>query len=181
MNGMPASNAITKALNATNHSDTAKHLLPPSSCKATGAHTATCMKPAFGADEVTFHTYPSIGALYAAYESDVKQLNSGSMRTNFGDCTEKQTYGEVSWNHDYKHPRHYSFMDARMGKLTDDQAAGRVFCSFTNSLLYIIWTQNDGHLLGILSGAPHANTWDWWKGVHHSIAMPGSAMPMKMH
>jgi tRNA A-37 threonylcarbamoyl transferase component Bud32 len=179
-NKMPASNAISQALRVTNESRTAKGLLPPASCSALGHTTVTCARPAFGATSVTFHTYPSLGALYGAYGSAIRAVAPGRLRSNFGDCTERQTDGEVSWNHNYQHPRHYSLQQSRTGRLTDDQAAGRVFCTFSNSTLHIIWTQNDGHLLGILSGAPHANTWDWWKGVHHSIDLPGSNSNMSM-
>ena len=167
-------NAILQALVTANESRTAKGLLPPSSCKAESASMVTCSHPAFGATTVTFRTYPSLNSLYAAYVSEMKSLGQDPVQQNFGDCTEQQTSGEVSWNHDYQHPRNYSLMDMRSGRITDDQAAGRVYCTFNNSLLHIVWTQNDGHLLGMLSGAPHANTWDWWKGVHHSIDLPGS-------
>lgn len=179
MNKMPVSSPILQALRVTNVSRTAKHLLPASSCMAQSASQVTCTRPAFGANSVTFRTFASLGDLYTAYVAAIKRIAPGRLRENFGDCTQQQTDGEVSWNHDYKHPRHFTIEQARMGRLTDDQAAGRVFCTFTNSQLYIIWTQNDGRLLGILSGAPHANTWDWWKGVHHSIDMPG-APSMKM-
>ena len=134
----------------------------------------SCSHPAFGATSVTFRTFPSLASLYDAYASEMKALGQNPIRQNFGDCTEQQTNGEVSWNHDYQHPRNYSLMDMRSGRITDDKAAGRVYCTFVNSQLYLVWTQNDGHLLGILNGAPHANTWDWWKGVHHSIDLPGS-------
>jgi serine/threonine-protein kinase len=167
-------NVILQALAMANESRTAKMLLPPSSCKALSASMVSCSHPAFGAISVTFRTFPSLAALYDAYVSEMKSLGQGPIRQNFGDCTEQQTNGEVSWNHDYKHPRVYSLMDMRSGRITDDKAAGRLYCTYMNSQLYLVWTQNDGHLLGILNGAPHANTWDWWKGVHHSIDLPGS-------
>ena len=134
----------------------------------------TCSQPAFGADTVSFRTFASLSALYEAYGAEMKSLGQSPIQTNFGDCTEQQTNGEVSWNHNYQHPKGYSLNASRSGRLGDDKAAGRVYCSFLNSQLYIVWTQNDGHLLGILSGAPHANTWDWWKGVHHSIDIAGA-------
>jgi serine/threonine protein kinase len=175
-----ASNAILEALAITNRSDTAKHLIPPSTCKAQSATAVTCTHPAFGANTVTISTFPSLSALYTAYVRDAKTLGRSPFRTNFGDCTAQQTYGEVSWNHRYQHPRHYSLQQSQSGHLSDDDAAGRVFCTFTNSQLYIVWTQNDGRVLGILSGFPHANTWDWWKGIHHSIDIPGSGTSMEM-
>jgi serine/threonine protein kinase len=173
-------NPILQALAITNESATAKHLIPPSSCKSQSATMVTCTHPAFGANTVTISTFPNLTALYTAYVAQVKALGSSPFRTNFGDCTEQTTYGEVSWNHLYQHPRGYSLAQSRSGHLIDDDAAGRVFCTFTNSQLYIVWTQNDGRVLGVLSGAPHTNTWDWWKGVHHSIDIAGSSTSMEM-
>ena len=167
-------NAILQALATANESRTANGLLPASTCKAQSTTMVTCSRPAFGAIDVTFQTFPSLNSLYDAYVSEIRSLGQNPVQENFGDCTEQQTNGEVSWNHDYQHPRTYSLMDLRSGRITDDKAAGRVYCTFTNSQLYLVWTQNDGHVLGILNGSPHANTWDWWKGVHHSIDIRGS-------
>ena len=64
-----------------------------------------------------------------------------------------------------------------MGRVTDDQAAGRVFCNFTQGLEYMVWTQNDGHLLGYVAGAMHTDVWNWWVAVHHDISLGG---PMDM-
>lgn len=172
--------AILQALAITNRSKTAKHLIPPSSCKSQSATMVTCTHPAFGANTVTIRTFPSLAALYSAYVAQAKSLGQSPFRVNFGDCTERQTYGEVSWNHRYQHPRDYSLAQSASGQLSDDDAAGRVFCTFSNSELHIVWTQNDGRVLGALTGFPHANTWDWWKGVHHSIDIPGSGGGMEM-
>jgi serine/threonine-protein kinase len=176
----PRTNAILQALAGTNQSDTAKGYIPPSTCKAEGASMATCTNPAFGANTVTFQTYGTLTALYNAYLAAIKKVSPGAFHANFGDCTEQQTDGEVSWNHNYQHPREYSLAQSGSGMLTDEQAAGRVFCTFTNGALTIIWTQNDGRLLGELVGAPHTNTFNWWHGVHHSITLPGSSSSMGM-
>ncbi len=60
------------------------------------------------------------------------------------------------------------------GTITDDEAAGRMFCTFTNGLLYLLWTQDDGRILGELAGAPHLDAYLWWHNVHHVIALPGT-------
>jgi hypothetical protein len=146
---------------------------------AQGKSAVTCTRPAFGATSATFRAYPSLGALYGAYIAAIRAVAPGSYHSNFGGCTKQQTDDEVSWNHSYEHPRRYSLSQSRSGRLTDDQAAGRVLCTFSNSIR-IIWTQNDGRLLGVLNGAPHENSWDWWKGVHHSIDLPGSNSNMSM-
>jgi hypothetical protein len=45
-----------------------------------------------------------------------------------------------------------------MGMVTDDQAASRVFCNYTQGLEYMVWTQNDGRLMGYVA-------------VHHNIGI----------
>ena len=65
-------NVILQALAIANQSATAKHLIPPSTCKAQSGTTVTCTHPAFGANTVTISTFPSLSALYAAYVRQVK-------------------------------------------------------------------------------------------------------------
>ncbi len=67
------------------------------------------------------------------------------------------------------------------GQITDDKAAGRVYCTFEDSDLYLVWTQDDGRILGELSGAPHVDAYVWWRQVHHSVVVPGAPnMMMQM-
>ena len=87
--------------------------------------------------------------------------------------------GEVGWNHQFQHPKTYTVAEMSAGKVTDDQAAGRVFCTFINGLEYMVWTQDDGHLMGVVAGAPHENVWNWWVSIHHNIPLGGS-MNMNM-
>ena len=42
--------------------------------------------------------------------------------------------------------------------IKDDQAAGRLFFTFNSGLLYLVWTQNDGRVLGEVAGAPHLDS-----------------------
>ena len=65
-----------------------------------------------------------------------------------------------------------------MGMVKDDQAAGWVFCNYTQGLEYMVWTQNDGRLMGYVAGPVHTNVWDWWVAVHHNIGI--GAAPMNM-
>jgi serine/threonine-protein kinase len=62
--------------------------------------------------------------------------------------------------------------------VTDAQAAGRVFCTFTNGQEDFVWTQDDGHLLGYVAGPVHEDVWNWWVGVHHNIGFASSPMNM---
>jgi len=166
------------AIIQANKSGGAKGTLPPSTCKQQGATMVTCTAPATGITEVTFRTYPSLTALYDAYTARVKSLNSGTFTPNFQDCGPEQTYGEVSWNHQFQHPKTYSVAQLSSGKLTDDQAAGRVFCNITNGQESFVWSQNAGNLLAVVVGSDHADVWTWWLNIHHNIGF--AAAPMNM-
>jgi hypothetical protein len=132
-----------------------------------------------GVSGVIFQTYPSLTALYAAYTAQVKSLNSGTFRSNFQDCNISQTYGEVGWNHMFKHPKTYSVSQMSAGMVPDSGAAGRVFCTFNNGQENFVWTQDDGHLLAYVTGPVHEDVWNWWYAVHHNIGFGGTS-PMKM-
>ena len=169
------------ALRLTNTSSDAKGLLPPSTCTQQGSNMVTCIAPSPGINEVAFHTYPNLTALYAAYMAEVMSHSSPSQfKQNYKDCELEQTVGEVGWNHQFQHPKTYTVAEMTAGKVTDDQAAGRVFCNFTQGLEYMIWTQDDGHVMGIVAGAPHENVWNWWVAIHHNIPLGGASMNMNM-
>jgi hypothetical protein len=108
-------------------------------------------------------------------------LAGGRFRTNYGNCTEVLTSGERSWNHNVSHPIGYAFSLFPAGRITDDQAAGRLYCTFSDDQLHLVWTQDDGRLLGELSGAPHYDAYVWWRQVHHEIALPGSPSMKNVH
>jgi hypothetical protein len=156
--------------------------LPPSTCTAQSASLVTCSHPHFAVDTVSFRTYPSQDALYTAYVAAVRSFGNrmgDSIRTNFGDCSQRLSYGEVGWNHNMYHPRTYSLAQSRSGRLNPStQAAGRVFCVIVGSQFHLVWTQDGGHLLGMLSGAPHKDAYEWWRPIHHNMAPSGSPMHM---
>ena len=64
---------------------------------------------------------------------------------------------------------------------TDDKAAGRVFCNYTQGLEYMVWTQNDGHVMGVVAGPVHGDVWNWWVSIHHNIGLGGASMNMNMN
>ncbi|HET6869782.1 MAG TPA: hypothetical protein VFH80_27965 [Solirubrobacteraceae bacterium] len=165
---------LFKGLVAANQSAYAKNLLPPSSCQGMSATMVVCKQPHYAVSEVTFATYPSLKSLYAAYEARAGQLAQAPFRANTGNCTEGDVNGEIAWNHDFKHPSMYPISMFTSGTITDDKAAGRMFCTFTGGLLYLLWTQDDGRILGELAGAPHLDAYLWWHNVHHVIAIPGT-------
>ncbi len=176
----PKTSALMTALALTNKSGDATGKLPPSTCKQDSSTHVTCTAPASGISAVVFQTYPSSKALYAAYTARVTALNSGQFKQNFNDCGSEATFGEVGWNHLFQHTRKYTVNQMIMGSVRDDQAAGRVFCNYTQGLEYMVWTQNDGHLMGYVAGPVHTDVWDWWVAVHHNIGIGGSPMDMNM-
>ncbi len=170
--------ALMRALMVTNQSPGTEGLLPPSACRQYGATSVTCTDPALGISEVTFRTYPSLTALYAAYQAQIASLNSGHFSANFSNCGLENTYGEVAWNHQFKHMRTYSVAQMISGMVTANQAEGRVFCTFTGGQEEFVWTQDDGHLLGYVTGGPHEDVWFWWVSIHHNISLGGPPMHM---
>jgi len=170
--------ALMNALMVTNKSGDATGRLPPSTCKQHGSTMVTCTAPFVGISAVVFQTYPNLKALYAAYTAKVKSLNSGQVMENYQDCGLEQTVGEVGWNHQFQHPKTYTVMQMSMGMVTDNQAVGRVFCTFTQGLEYMVWTQDDGHLLAYAVGPVHEDVWNWWVAIHHNIGLAGAPMHM---
>ncbi len=176
----PKPSALMNALILTNKSADAAGKLPLSSCKQHGSTMVTCIAPFTGISGVVFQTYPNLKALYAAYTAKVESLNSSHFQQNFNDCGLEQTVGEVGWNHQFQHPKTYTVTQMSMGMVTDDQAAGRVFCNYTQGLEYMVWTQDDGHLMASVAGPGHEDVWNWWVAVHHNIGLGGSPMNMNM-
>ncbi len=174
----PTTGALMNALILANKSADAKGHLPPSACEEDNSAKVTCTAPAAGISGVVFQTYPSLKAMYAAYTAKVASVNSSQFKQNFSDCGSQGTYGEVGWNHLFKHTKAYTVDQMTMGMVKDDQAAGRVFCTYTQGLEYMVWTQNDGHLMGYVAGPVHANVWTWWVAVHHNIGIGASPMNM---
>ena len=177
----PAVSALMAALVVTNQSGDAKGQLPPSTCQQDNSTEVTCLAPVVGITGVVFKTYPSLTALYTAYMDKVASLNSGQFKQNFNDCGSEGTYGEVGWNHLFQHPKIYTVDQMTMPGFTDDKAAGRVFCNYTQGSEYMVWTQNDGHVMGVVAGPVHGDVWNWWVSVHHNIGLGGASMNMNMN
>jgi hypothetical protein len=173
--------ALMAALTLADNSADAAGLIPPSTCKQGVATVVTCSAPYAGITGAVFQTFPSQQALYTAYMTKVASLNTGGkFRQNFSDCESQLTYGETAWNHQFHHTSKYTVGQMIKGMVTDDQAAGRVFCTYTQGLEYMVWTQDDGHLLGYVAGPVHTDVWNWWVAIHHNIGIGGSSMNMQM-
>jgi N-acetylneuraminic acid mutarotase len=63
------------------------------------------------------------------------------------------------------------------GLVKDDQAAGRVSCTYAQGVESLVWTQNDGNMLGYVYGPVHTNVWNWWVPVHLNIGLKTGAQP----
>jgi serine/threonine-protein kinase len=177
----PKASVLMTALILTNKSADAIGQLPPSSCKQVSSSTVNCTAPVSGISGVVFQTFPSQQALYTAYMARVASLNTGhQFQQNFKDCESQDTYGEIAWNHQFQHTSKYTVAQMTAGNITDDQAAGRVFCTYTQGLEYMVWTQDDGHLMGYVAGPVHTDVWNWWVAIHHNIGIGGSPMDMQM-
>jgi serine/threonine protein kinase len=178
MSSSPSSNPLADAIGVANTSTGG--MLPVDKCLSTGTDLVACDHPYLGIDQARFRTYPALNALYASYEQRVRGLSDGRLPVNFGDCTRAKISGEISWNHNYEHPRHFSLAQVASGTLRDDtQAAGRVFCRLRNGVITIVWTDNHAQMLGTVTGAPHSLVFRWWKHVHHDLAV--GAMPGMEH
>jgi serine/threonine-protein kinase len=157
--------------------------LPTSTCTQHGTTQVTCVSPSPGIAEAMFRTYPSLTALYSAYEQAMKSLDGGHVLQNVPACgLQAPPVGgaELAWNHQFKNPAIYSIASMVAGKVPQQDAAGRYFCitSPGTGAATILWTQDDGHVLGVVSGPLHEQIWDWWKLVHHEIAIGKPAMSM---
>jgi serine/threonine-protein kinase len=173
----PSNGALMDAVILADQTPLSKGKIPPSTCKQDTVTYVTCTAPALGISGVVLQIYPSLTALYAAYQAKVASLNAGKFQQDFNDCGPLPTYGEVGWNHRFQHSRSYTVAQMIMGKVSDDQAAGRVFCTYTQGLEDMVWTENDGRMLGYVAGPVHTDVWNWWVAVHHDLT-PGGGMNM---
>jgi serine/threonine protein kinase/N-acetylneuraminic acid mutarotase len=167
----PAPGALMKALTQANQGSQATGLLPPSACTQDNRTHVTCAGPASGITTAVFQTYPSLTALYAAYTAKVSSLNSGQFKQNFSNCGTQAINGEVGWNRLPTHTSNYTVAQMTTGLVTDAQAAGRVFCNYTQGQEYMVWTQNDGNMLAYAYGPVHTDVWNWWVPVHLNIGL----------
>jgi hypothetical protein len=176
---MASGGRLMHAAASANANGFSRGMLPPSSCRAQGAAMLMCSHPTSAIASVRFTTYPSLRALYAAYERQFRALGAGRFRQNFGNCTTDRTYGEVAWNHASQHPRTYTVAQMMAGQVNLNEAFGRVFCTFAPSgAFYIAWTNDPDRLLGIVTGNPHDTTWGWWHRIHHTFSLSSTGMAM---
>jgi hypothetical protein len=187
LGGGPASRAGSAAMTApargqsplmtaVAQANTISGKVPVARCAQRGAARVTCLAPIPGVAEAVFQTYPSLPALYRAYESAMKSLDGGRVEQDTQDCglsAPPTAGGETGWNHQFDHPHDYTIAQMAAGKVATAQAAGRVFCVLNqgSGLTEFVWTQDDGRVLGWVAGPLHEQVWNWWGIVHHEIAL----------
>jgi serine/threonine-protein kinase len=173
---------LDRALILANQSTLSQGSLNPRYCRNQGKTMVTCTNPTLAISSATFRTYSTLAALYSAYEAKVESIMPGPFQANTANCVDGVGNGEISWNHNYFHLKNFSVAQDIAGNLNPQtQAAGRMFCHFVSpNGETIVWTQNAGRMLAVVTGAPHADVFAWWRGVHHDIAMAGGmgGMPM---
>lgn len=175
-----AKNPILVALAKANTSSDSTGQIPPSTCKTQSSSMVMCTNPTPEMDSASFQTYPSLHILYSQYRARITALaKPQAPALNTGDCQRTSPFGEVGWNHLFQHPRTYSFAKSESGSLGERQLAGRVYCTIVQGgNAEVVWTMNDGMMLGIAIGAPHEDVYRWWRRVHHQITLSGGEMSM---
>ena len=143
--------------------------LPAASCVA-GESSVTCTKPATNIATVVLTAYPDSAALYDAYTETVRQLSGDPVPENTGNCSAAESEGEVGWNTDLRHTSEFSVAEQRAGGLDPaTQTAGRVFCTDSQQVMRLVWTQDPG-LLVTATGQPSELVVAWWADVHLDLA-----------
>lgn len=153
-------------------------LVPTKACTATDTHVV-CTQPTTAIRKLEMETFPDVQSLYDAYSRDAEQLRGAPLELNVGNCNSRERSGEVSWNHQYQHPKTYTIDDHMSGDLMKDGSAeGRLACSISGSFMTIVWSDDCGNLLGRIEG-PVMSLFTTWKALHHNI-VPPTCEPMDM-
>ena len=114
--------------------------------------------------------YPTSRALYDAYVAAVSGSSGEPVPENVGDCTRRQSQGEVAWNLDRVHRSDITIEEeAAAGLDPFSQAAGRVYCTASGDLMTLVWTQDPG-LLVVVVGEGASLVAVWWQQVHLELA-----------
>jgi len=177
--GMSGPSTLQAVLEQANLCASPWNVLPPKTCAWTNTTTTTCTAPSAGVASVTFETYPSIAALYSAYEIQIKQLDGGTyLQNTVSACKNSITgYSESGWNHEDGHPKNYTVAQMESPGFSPVDAMGRQACFITNGTPYLIWTTDDGNMLAVARGSSSLSPlYNWWGNIHHVILFPQTEM-----
>lgn len=148
--------------------------LPGTSCQA-GADAVTCSNPAPNIRTVVLTPYQTPAELYAAYTAEVESLSGEPIQENTGNCSNSESEGEVGWNLDRAHTFDFSVAQQVSGGLDPaSESAGRMFCTDSQKVMTLVWTQDPG-LLVTVTGQPSELVVTWWSDLHLQLACAGGA------
>lgn len=148
--------------------------LPGTSCQA-GADAVTCSNPAPNIRTVVLTPYQTPAELYAAYAAEVEGLSGEPIQENTGNCSNSESEGEVGWNLDKAHTVDFSVAQQVSGGLDPaSESAGRMFCTDSQKVMTLVWTQDPG-LLVTVTGQPSELVVTWWSDLHLQLACAGGA------
>lgn len=152
--------------------------IPASSCTSPRPTVINCTSPAKGIATVTFETYPTLTALYTAYQQQIQLANgSFSQNTRTRCSNEIAAYAETGWNHVEDHPTRYTVAQMESPGFNQVDAMGRQACFLAGGKPYLIWTTDVGKMLAVARGSDAmAPVYTWWAQVHHVLIFPGTIM-----
>jgi hypothetical protein len=172
--GTPTADAAVSGLLA-DVQDVDSSRLPASACQA-GAEAVTCTNPAPNIRTVVLTPFETPAELYAAYTDEVESLSGGPMEENTGNCSRSESEGEIGWNLDEEHTIDFSLAEQEDGGLDPStESAGRVFCTESQEVMNLVWTQDPG-LLVTVTGQPSEMVVTWWSDLHLQLACAGGAV-----
>jgi serine/threonine protein kinase len=183
-NGTNGPTTLTAVLTDANACSVPAHIIPTAKCKAqqapAGEQAIMCTSPIPQISQVTFRTYPTMTALYAAYTSSVEVLRKGGtfqQNTKASCGTTGATYAEAGWNHQELHPRTYTEAQMSAGKVPQLDAMGRLACFATGKSQDLVWTTGVGKMLAVAVGSGSSGAvYNWWASIHHVIIFPKTEM-----
>jgi serine/threonine-protein kinase len=159
-----------------------KGIIPTAKCQPqrapAGEQVVVCSTPIPQISQVTFRTYPTLAALYAAYTSSVTSLGGSFQQNTSASCGNTgATFAEAGWNHQELHPRQYTTAQMAAGKVPQLDAMGRLACFASGKSEDLLWTTGVGQMLAVATGtgSPGA-VYNWWAEIHHVIIFPGTEM-----
>ena len=100
-------------------------------------------------------------------------MSGEPMKENTGNCSNWASEGEIGWNLDQRHTLDFSVAQQEAGGLDRaSESAGRVFCTDSQNVISLVWTQDPG-LLVTATGQPAELVVTWWSDVHLHLACAG--------
>ena len=148
--------------------------LPSGTCRS-GAAAVTCTNPSANIRTVVLTPYETPAELYRAYAAAVEGLSGADLEENTGNCSTKESEGELGWNLSRRHTLDFSVTEQAQGGLDpSSESAGRVFCTAAQQVMTVVWTQDPG-LLVTVTGQPSELVIAWWSKLHLQLACADAA------